>query len=373
MRDKEREQAMDGFNAAEENKDPGHADVAAARQPVPVIVICEECGRKFRIDPGSITGEAVGFSCRHCGHRILVNKRRPDALGLGMEAGDASAPPLWPLPMAPPAHDQGLSEPFIGADETGRGRRRAMGPGVRRALLLALSLVIAGAAGVLFLRWMEGLARELDRESALVINRVSEEKILGISSAVAAQCRTYLMAHPELTGADFARDPAFGAIALQPVGKTGTTALYERSDDKGRWRIWVHTDPVLNGADLSALRRAQGGHFEGFWKVATGVRDGAASSGYYLWRDPDGKFREKFMVCTAVPGTRYLIAAALDAEECQAPAHAVGKRIAEITREAGTGGILIFGAATLIVLGVALLGGNKTRSATAEGRKDSAS
>jgi hypothetical protein len=39
-----------------------------------VIVICEECGRKYRVDPERILGRAAGFGCRSCGHRIRVVK-----------------------------------------------------------------------------------------------------------------------------------------------------------------------------------------------------------------------------------------------------------------------------------------------------------
>lgn len=42
-----------------------------------VIVICEECGRKYRVNPDRIIGRAAGFSCRSCGHGIRVVK--PDA------------------------------------------------------------------------------------------------------------------------------------------------------------------------------------------------------------------------------------------------------------------------------------------------------
>ena len=39
-----------------------------------VIVICEECGRKYRVNPDRILGLAAGFSCRSCGHGIRVVK-----------------------------------------------------------------------------------------------------------------------------------------------------------------------------------------------------------------------------------------------------------------------------------------------------------
>ena len=39
-----------------------------------MIVICEECGKKYRIDPSKIKGKAASFKCRVCTHVIMVTK-----------------------------------------------------------------------------------------------------------------------------------------------------------------------------------------------------------------------------------------------------------------------------------------------------------
>ena len=39
-----------------------------------MIVICEECGKKYRIDPSKIRGAAARFKCRVCTHMIMVSK-----------------------------------------------------------------------------------------------------------------------------------------------------------------------------------------------------------------------------------------------------------------------------------------------------------
>ena len=371
MRDREPEQTMDGFKAADGERGTGFVDLSGEEPKAPVIVICEECGRKYRIDTGSIAGEAMGFACRSCGNRILVNRQRPDALGLGpVEEGPLTppAPEHRARKAAEPAPQVRAEAPSLETAGRRRTARRPLGQTARRVIMTSISLMIAFGAGFLFLCHMESLMRDLNRVSAQVLNRIAEEKIIGISASVAAQCRTYLMAHPDLTGADFARDPAFGAIARQPVGKTGATALYGRGDTPGAWRVWVNNEPMLSGSDLAGLRAVQGGHFDGFLSVLNGVRAEAASTGYYLWRESDGKFREKFMACTTVPGTAYVIAAALDVEELEAPARAVEKRISEITRAAGNGGVLLFGAAAAAILGMALFGLRPTRRAPDEGR-----
>jgi methyl-accepting chemotaxis protein len=43
-----------------------------------MIVICEECGKKYRVDPGKIRGTKAKFSCKQCNSQINVIK--PDLL-----------------------------------------------------------------------------------------------------------------------------------------------------------------------------------------------------------------------------------------------------------------------------------------------------
>lgn len=40
-----------------------------------MIVICEECGKKYKIDPAKIRGELARFKCKACSHIITVNKQ----------------------------------------------------------------------------------------------------------------------------------------------------------------------------------------------------------------------------------------------------------------------------------------------------------
>lgn len=39
-----------------------------------MIIICEECGKKYRIDPDKIKGREVKFQCNACGHQMIVHK-----------------------------------------------------------------------------------------------------------------------------------------------------------------------------------------------------------------------------------------------------------------------------------------------------------
>jgi HAMP domain-containing protein/DNA-directed RNA polymerase subunit RPC12/RpoP len=78
----------------EASRDGGDGMGRAERQ---VIVICEECGKKYSVVPSLIRGSAAGFTCRRCGHRILVAKPPeplPEGPAAAVEAAVENAAPL---------------------------------------------------------------------------------------------------------------------------------------------------------------------------------------------------------------------------------------------------------------------------------------
>jgi len=44
-----------------------------------MIVFCEECGKRYRIDPGKIKGQSARVKCKACGHVITVARPEPPA------------------------------------------------------------------------------------------------------------------------------------------------------------------------------------------------------------------------------------------------------------------------------------------------------
>ena len=42
-----------------------------------MIVFCEDCGKKYRVDPAKIKDRAASFKCLICGHPVLVSKPDP--------------------------------------------------------------------------------------------------------------------------------------------------------------------------------------------------------------------------------------------------------------------------------------------------------
>ncbi len=170
------------------------------------------------------------------------------------------------------------------------------------------------------------------KEAKSSLNKLGEKIIKEKAIDVATQVRIYLQARPKLRKEDFNKDLDFMRVAVQKVGLTGYTALYELPDTEGVWRTWAHVNPKIISIDMSKLRESLGKNFPGFWKVYTGVERGLESSGYYTWQDADGTFREKYMVCTPVGGTLYIIASTTYLDEFSKPARAIEGRMKFVER-----------------------------------------
>ena len=213
-----------------------------------------------------------------------------------------------------------------------------------------IPLVLIISANILYLMQMNNLASLLTSESSKIVNTLVEEKVADVARKVAAQCTLFLEAHPGMKKQNFNYDAKFKRIAVQKVGMTGYSALYEKPDLQGVWRTWAHVNPKIIGIDMSKLKKPMGKNFAGFWKVYTGVKEGGESRGYYTWYEKDGSFGDKFMVCTPVEGTSFIIAATTYVDEFTGPV-----KLLETRAKKNTGIIrnIIFGifGGTILLIG----------------------
>ena len=320
-----------------------------------MIVICEECGKKYRIDSTKIKGAAARFKCRVCSHMIMVAKPPSDPPAV-------AAADLGVTETVTETVEQKTSE--IGSDiEVDRvvAERAKVRParkagrfnlrGKMLLLFLVVPLALMFGASLLYLWQLEQMSGLLTKESTKIVNQMAEDKIADLSTAVAIQCRLYLLAHPELRKEDFMNDMGFKTLAVQKVGLTGYTALYEMPGPDGVWRTWAHVNPKIVGIDMSTLKASLGRNFPGFWTIFSGVKGGKRSQGYYTWQDKDGKFRDKFMVCTPVAGTPFVIAATTYMDEFTGPIKLLETQAGLLTEKARLISWAVLGA-TLLLVGI---------------------
>jgi len=318
-----------------------------------MIVICEECGKKYKIDPDKISGKGARFKCKSCNHVITVSKPQD-------KPQEPPTPPHVEKPVArqdekrPPAPEPEKEEGPTGKKAGKRSGRKMKMFGVRGkmiVLFLIVPIVFMVAAGALYVLQLEELSTLIIDESSKLVTQMAEESIAGTSRAVSRECMIYLSNRKGLKKEDFNNNEDFRKTAVQKVGKKGYTALYEIPGPDGVWRTWAHDNPKIIGIDMSKLRKPLKSNFPGFWRVYTGVKGGKESKGYYTWKDKDGSIRDKFMVCTPVPGTSYIIAATTYLDEFTMPMRTTEARAKEQTERTKRVVFFILGG-TIILIGV---------------------
>jgi len=119
------------------------------------------------------------------------------------------------------------------------------------------------------------------------------------------------------------KDQELKPIAVQKVGETGYTAVH---DNKGI--NYFHVNPQIVRTDLHALAD----RLPAFWKILEASLSGPAS-GYYDWKDADGKIRPKYMYLAPVKGTDLIVAATTYIDEFARPQREIEERIKGIEKQ----------------------------------------
>jgi HAMP domain-containing protein len=160
------------------------------------------------------------------------------------------------------------------------------------------------------------------KESKSSLDRLGEKMIKEKAIDVAAQIEIFIKTHAKMKREDILRDPWLKSIAVQKVGETGYTAVHDNQGIN-----YFHVNPKIVGTDLHDLSTK----LPAFWKILEASLKGPAS-GYYDWKDADGKIRPKYMYLAPVKDTDLIVAATTYIDEFSRPAKAMEGRMKQIER-----------------------------------------
>ena len=160
------------------------------------------------------------------------------------------------------------------------------------------------------------------KESKTALDRLGEKMIQEKAKDVATQMEVFIKSHPKMKKQDISNDPWLKDIAVQKVGDTGYTAIH---DDKGI--NYFHVNPKIVGTDLHDLSTK----LPAFWKILEASLKGPAS-GYYDWKDADGRVRPKYMYLSPVKDTDLIVAATTYIDEFSKPTKAIDEKMKKIER-----------------------------------------
>lgn len=277
-----------------------------------MVVICEECGKKYKFDYRLMKSDKAKFTCKSCNHLISIVKPNEQASHTDIEEQ---------------REEIKVTEETVKAAILSKKKGFTLLPKMLSLFLLIPSIFLL-LVGILYFKQLQNLSNLLIRDSKNVVTSLSEDIIAESARSVGKQCKLYWDGHPKMLKEEFNANVGFKSISLVKVGKTGYTALFERpSSIEGMWPTWVHPNSKLIGSDLKSLEKK----LPDFWKILSGVIDGKESKGYYYWEDQDKKNRQKFMVCTPIEGTNYVIAATTYIDEFTDAVKDMEQRAGEIT------------------------------------------
>ncbi|MFZ0240061.1 MAG: PAS domain S-box protein [Desulfobacterales bacterium] len=195
---------------------------------------------------------------------------------------------------------------------------------------------------------------ELSADARRQLEGLGQTIIRGKAREVARQVDIYLNFNPGIDMAGLQQSDEFKNLALQKVGQTGYTCLYEA----GTGTMRIHPTAELIDRQMEFLSEK----LPSWWAIFEPTRSGAEGSGYYDWIEPDGRTRKKYMamtpVATKLGGQTLMIAATTYIDEFSAQMQAMTATSEEISaryRSFATQQNLVIGGVMAAILGLTAL------------------
>jgi len=211
--------------------------------------------------------------------------------------------------------------------------------GIRDKILisfLALSLISVGIISSLALRYIGSVGTLTKEYSASMGETVMSVSIAALedqgrrtiyqkASDIAKEMYFYLQLHPDMTEGEIIRDQKLNSIAVQKVGRTGYTIVY---DAKGK--VLFATDPGFIGTNLRNL----GGEPSYYSSIFERSLLGGEASGYYKYKGPgDSAERTKYMCTVPVESSELIVNASTYLDEFSSAAEDTRDRISSAVEE----------------------------------------
>jgi HAMP domain-containing protein len=312
-----------------------------------MIVTCQECGKKYHLNPSKIKGNEATGTCTSCNCKIRVY--HPGSMESSLhEIRSAETSSHGGNP------ERDIKEDKEKKDPSAASNRRLFGlRGKIFILFFMVPIALIIIAGYLFLGQLNSLSSLISDESIKVVTLVAEQIIVDKGRDVAREVKNYLESHPELAKEDFNKTPEFVEIAMQKVGETGYTLLVERETPNQPVYMWVHPNEKLLGIDITgAMKERLGERWERWDKIRSKAWE---TKGYYTWFDN----REKYCAGIPIEGTPYNIVSSTYIDEFTKPMLALQNKATFITTKTQRFVLWIICGTTLLVALITLFYGHR--------------
>ena len=324
-----------------------------------MVVFCEECGEKYRVDTSKIKGKKALGQCRSCGNQINVSRVEEESQQLQVAGSFAEEPLDKFINEGTNASVREKTEPLMGSSafEINEIKPKRF-IGVRGKMIsqfFLVPIVLITIAGFFYMKQINTLSSLIVNVGTEEVKKMAETIIRDHARSTAREVRLYLLSHPDLNRQEFINDPELRKIATQRVGETGYTNLASIGERGEPVRSWIHPQKRLHGKDICKLMLIALGEKEypSLGRILSAASKGKniEESGYYLWQENDGSFREKYMVISPVKDTPYFISSTTYIDEFMKPMRGLEEHTMQIRDRAiklSTAGLL----GTILLIGL---------------------
>lgn len=322
-----------------------------------MIVVCQGCQRRYRVDPAIILGNEVELECQHCGNLIHIRKDQAAGEERMQNSTSEKSRVVQNREVSPPPSDGSADEIDQKPESQKKKQKSSSSSKIRiglRAKMLTFffffPMIFILLTNSYFFVKLNELTAMTESESAKIVTEMAEDMVSDKALSVSMQARLYLTAHPQLEQEKFKDDSEFRQIAIQKIGRTGYTCIYSRPDASGKSSVWVHPNTALIGKNLPELmKKPLGDTYDQWWSIYKGAYSGTISKGYYTWQEADGSFKHKFMVCIPVENTPYIIASTAYVQEILLKSKTIKVKADKLSRKVKNNLIYAFAATIFLI------------------------
>lgn len=198
--------------------------------------------------------------------------------------------------------------------------------------LSVTSIIIFGYVALTDIRNLGNYAQESGsslsdsaiKESSKELEELGKVVIQQKARDFAVQCEIFIHSHPDMSIKDLQASRDFQRIAVQSVGKTGYTLIYDHSG-----RMLFHPNRELVNFPLSKWKQK----LPDFWQLFAPTLGGKEGQGFYDWLDSDGVIRKKYMYMVPIQGTEFMAGATIYLGEFTQPIRQTEEKISVANKE----------------------------------------
>lgn len=337
-----------------------------------MVIICEECGKVYKLDAEklkkSVKGNSTKIKCKVCDHVINLtltdndiiasenpkfdeNNNLEDSIKIEEQDNESTV-----VNVVNEEINDSTVEKKVKKEKKKITRNKSFIFGIRSKMILMFLIIpvfLTIGMALFSIKQMDKLASEITFQSTEVVKQLAEESIINKAKSVASQCSIFLKNNPDLNKDDFYFDLDLNRISIQQVGLKGYTALVELpnpEDSDDMFTIWCHPDQKLIGKSLlKSFKKNLGEDFENFNKIIAQLRLGKGNYGYYKWFDNDNILKDKFIAVEPIEQTKYIIISTTFIDDFTMPIVNLKKKSEETTNKTRNANYFICSILILII------------------------